>query len=99
MGYICIVDSRCSISTFSPILGALIGLGVGVDYALFIVTRYRSGLLGGLSPEQATNPIPLSGPAEAHTDIVHYVALILLGTMLDLDCDELNSPDCCDRRS
>jgi RND superfamily putative drug exporter len=39
---------------FSPIVAALIGLGVGVDYALFIVTRYREGLHDGASPEQAT---------------------------------------------
>ncbi|HLJ99285.1 MAG TPA: MMPL family transporter [Streptosporangiaceae bacterium] len=38
---------------FAPTLGALIGLGVGIDYALFIVTRHRRGLQAGLSPEQA----------------------------------------------
>src|SRR5580698_3755045 len=38
---------------FAPILGALIGLGVGIDYALFIVTRHRRGLQSGLAPEQA----------------------------------------------
>jgi RND superfamily putative drug exporter len=43
-----------SIATFAPTLGALVGLGVGIDYALFIITRYRSGLLGGLSPEEST---------------------------------------------
>jgi RND superfamily putative drug exporter len=40
-----------SVSGIAPILGALIGLGVGVDYALFIVTRYRRGLQSGLRPE------------------------------------------------
>jgi RND superfamily putative drug exporter len=38
---------------FAPILGALIGLGVGIDYALFIVTRHRRGLQSGLTPEEA----------------------------------------------
>ncbi|HEY0999853.1 MAG TPA: MMPL family transporter [Streptosporangiaceae bacterium] len=38
---------------FAPILGALIGLGVGIDYALFIVTRHRRGLQAGLTPEEA----------------------------------------------
>ena len=37
----------------APILGALIGLGVGVDYALFIVTRYRRGLQSGLDLERS----------------------------------------------
>ena len=43
-----------SVSMISPILGTLIGLGVGIDYALFIITRYRTGLLLGLKPEEAT---------------------------------------------
>jgi RND superfamily putative drug exporter len=42
-----------SVVTFAPILGALIGLGVGTDYALFIVTRHRRGLQSGLGPEDA----------------------------------------------
>ena len=33
--------------SFSPIVAALIGLGVGVDYALFIVTRFRQELRAG----------------------------------------------------
>lgn len=40
--------------SFSPIIAALIGLGVGVDYALFIVTRYREALHDGADPEHAT---------------------------------------------
>jgi RND superfamily putative drug exporter len=42
------------ISAFSPTLGALIGLGVGIDYALFIITRHTTGLKAGLTPEEAT---------------------------------------------
>ena len=39
---------------FSTQLAAMIGLGVGIDYALFIVTRYREALHGGQDPETAT---------------------------------------------
>jgi RND superfamily putative drug exporter len=42
-----------SVNGIAPILGALIGLGVGVDYALFIVTRHRRGLQSGLDPERS----------------------------------------------
>ncbi|MEC3920327.1 MMPL family transporter [Nocardia sp. CDC160] len=42
-----------SVSGIAPILAALIGLGVGIDYALFIVTRHRRGLQAGLDPEHA----------------------------------------------
>ncbi|MGW7297690.1 MMPL family transporter [Streptomyces sp. NPDC054829] len=37
----------------APLLGSLIGLGVGIDYALFIVTRHRRGILRGVKPEDA----------------------------------------------
>jgi uncharacterized membrane protein YdfJ with MMPL/SSD domain len=39
--------------TFTPILASMIGLGVGIDYALFVVTRYREGLRSGAEPRQA----------------------------------------------
>ena len=39
--------------SFSPIIAGLIGLGVGIDYALFIVTRFREGLRAGIAPEAA----------------------------------------------
>ena len=42
-----------SVNGVAPVLGALIGLGVGIDYALFILTRHRRGLQSGLDPEQA----------------------------------------------
>ncbi len=38
---------------FSPIIASMIGLGVGVDYALFIVTRFRESLHAGMAPEDA----------------------------------------------
>ncbi|MEV0092041.1 MMPL family transporter [Streptomyces sp. NPDC050738] len=41
------------IPEFAPLLGSLIGLGVGIDYALFIVTRHRKGILRGLDPEES----------------------------------------------
>jgi uncharacterized membrane protein YdfJ with MMPL/SSD domain len=39
--------------SFSPIIAALIGLGVGVDYALFIFTRFRTELRDGQDAEEA----------------------------------------------
>jgi RND superfamily putative drug exporter len=38
---------------FSPIVASMIGLGVGVDYALFILTRFREALHDGQDPENA----------------------------------------------
>jgi RND superfamily putative drug exporter len=39
--------------SFSPIVAGMIGLGVGVDYALFIVTRFREALRAGAEPPGA----------------------------------------------
>ena len=41
------------INTITPILVSMIGLGVGIDYSLFIVTRFRQLLHDGLSPTDA----------------------------------------------
>jgi uncharacterized membrane protein YdfJ with MMPL/SSD domain len=38
--------------SFAPIVAALIGLGIGVDYALFIVTRFREELRGPAQREE-----------------------------------------------
>jgi len=42
-----------SIPSVGPTLGILIGLGVGIDYALFVVTRHRSNLKDGMCPQEA----------------------------------------------
>ena len=42
-----------SVPDFTTQLAAMIGIGVGIDYALFIVTRYRQALHDGLEPENA----------------------------------------------
>lgn len=34
-------NTGMTIPDFAPLIGIMIGLGVGIDYALFIVTRYR----------------------------------------------------------
>jgi RND superfamily putative drug exporter len=54
IGSIVILSNVFVIPDFTPTLGAMIGLGVGIDYALFIVTRYREGLHAGRDPRDAT---------------------------------------------
>ncbi|HLN67861.1 MAG TPA: MMPL family transporter, partial [Streptosporangiaceae bacterium] len=43
-----------TVPTFGPDMMVMIGLGVGIDYALFVVTRYRQGLGEGRPPRDAT---------------------------------------------
>jgi RND superfamily putative drug exporter len=37
-------------ATVSPTLATMIGLGVGIDYALFLITRHRQNLMDGADP-------------------------------------------------
>ena len=48
-----ILAGLTDINTVTPILVSMIGLGVGIDYSLFIVTRFRQLLHEGLDPEDA----------------------------------------------
>ncbi|MFF4900373.1 MMPL family transporter [Streptomyces sp. NPDC001068] len=53
-----------NIPDIAPLLASLIGLGVGIDYALFIVTRHRRGILRGMDPEEsAVTALNTSGRA------------------------------------
>jgi uncharacterized membrane protein YdfJ with MMPL/SSD domain len=48
-----IVAGLTDVNTITPLLVSMIGLGVGIDYSLFIVTRFRQLLHEGLSPTDA----------------------------------------------
>ncbi|MFC8763755.1 MMPL family transporter [Streptomyces sp. NPDC057193] len=41
------------VPTFAPVLGSMVGLGVGIDYALFVLARHREYLARGLDPQTA----------------------------------------------
>src|SRR5262249_61971490 len=48
-----ILAGLTEINTITPILVSMIGIGVGIDYSLFIVTRFRQLLHEGLEPRDA----------------------------------------------
>ena len=65
------------IGQIGPILGALIGLGVGIDYALFIVTRHRTGLRSGMTVEESVvKAIDTSGRAVRFAGATVVIALL-----------------------
>ncbi|GGO92992.1 MMPL family transporter [Wenjunlia tyrosinilytica] len=65
------------VAEFAPMLGMLIGLGVGIDYALFIVTRHRRGLKQGLSvQESAARAVNTSGRAVVFAGATVCIALL-----------------------
>jgi RND superfamily putative drug exporter len=64
------------IATFSPTLATLIGLGVGIDYSLFIVSRYRQDLVEGMEPNDAIGKaIATSGSAVLFAGLTVCMAL------------------------
>ncbi|MFI9155469.1 MMPL family transporter [Streptomyces sp. NPDC053367] len=67
---------------FALTFGAMIGLGVGIDYALFIVTRYKDGLGDGDDPESATvKAIATAGHAVLFAGTTVVIALMGLFVM------------------
>ena len=72
-----------TVPSFGPELAALVGLGVGIDYALFLVTRYRSALRSGRPPEAAVvTAMATSGRAvvfAGSTVVLSLLGLFLLG--------------------
>ena len=83
MGLIVILSNVFRIPDFTTFLGIMIGLGVGIDYALFIVTRYREGLHAGRSPREATiAAMDTAGRAVIFagvTVVVSLLGLLLIG--------------------
>jgi len=68
---------------FAPQLATMIGLGVGIDYALFILTRFRNGLDEGMEPRPAAiAAVDTAGRAVLFagiTVIISLMGMLLLG--------------------
>jgi RND superfamily putative drug exporter len=74
---IALASHLLNIASFSSELSLLIGLGVGIDYALFIVSRYRQALRHGAPVEQAiTDAINTSGRAVLFAGSTVCIALL-----------------------
>lgn len=77
VGTITLLTNVMSIPDFATTLGAMIGLGVGIDYALFIVTRYREGTREGMSPHDATvRAIDTAGRAVLFAGLTVVISLL-----------------------
>lgn len=78
---IALLSQVMSVAQFTEQLAALIGLGVGVDYALFIVSRHRSNLLHGMEVgDSVVAAVNTSGRAVMFAGAA--VSVALLGLML-----------------
>jgi len=72
--------------TFTVQLVIMLGIGVGIDYALFVVTRYRQGLADGLGPEAAVvRSIDTAGRAVLFAGVTVVISVLgLFAVGLDL---------------
>jgi RND superfamily putative drug exporter len=74
---ISLLSHAMQMASFSQELSLLIGLGVGIDYALFIVTRFRQALMRGHSPEDSVvQALDTAGRAVFFAGITVCIALL-----------------------
>src|SRR5215472_2588844 len=74
-----LVSHVTTVSTVAPTLATMIGLGVGIDYALFIVTRHFRGMAQGLDVrESIARAAATSGGAVAFAGSTVTIALVSL---------------------
>jgi putative drug exporter of the RND superfamily len=70
------------VATFAPILASMIGLGVGIDYSLIVINRYREAIIHGRSPrEAALESVRTSGRAVQFAAATVIIALLGLFVM------------------
>ncbi|AVZ73520.1 transporter [Streptomyces lunaelactis] len=71
-----LVAAAFTFATVSPTLATMIGLGVGIDYALFLITRHRQNLIDGADPVSAAGrAVATSGRAVLVSGCTVIVAL------------------------
>ncbi|KAB2588340.1 MMPL family transporter [Streptomyces arboris] len=71
-----LLAAAATFATVSPTLATMIGIGVGIDYALFLVTRHRQNLIDGQDPVTAAgNAAATSGHAVLLSGCTVIIAL------------------------
>jgi RND superfamily putative drug exporter len=74
---IALVTNVVDMPDFTTPVAAMIGIGVGIDYALFIVTRFRQGLHDGMDPrESVAQAIDTAGRAVIFAGITVVISLL-----------------------
>ncbi|PWC03879.1 MMPL family transporter [Agromyces badenianii] len=76
-GGISIVAAFTTVSSTAPMLAVMIGLAVGIDYALFILSRHRTQLARGQDPEEsAAEAVATAGGAVVFAGLTVIIALL-----------------------
>lgn len=77
MGGILALAAFLPVSSSAPLLALMIGLAVGIDYALFIVSRHRGQLARGMDPaESAAVAVGTAGSAVVFAGATVIIALL-----------------------
>ena len=77
-----IVARFLDVAVFAPILASMIGLGVGIDYSLFVINRYRESIIHGRRPRDAAlESVRTSGRAVQFAAATVIIALLGLFVM------------------
>jgi len=77
LGLIEVLSHAFSVSNITPYLSELMVIGVGVDYALFIVTRHRRNLRRGMPvTDSIVNAISTSGRAVLFAGTIVCIAIL-----------------------
>lgn len=72
-----VVARFADVASFAPTLAAMIGLGVGIDYGLFILNRFSQGIRSGQEPRDAAiTAVGTAGKAVAFAGSTVIVALL-----------------------
>jgi putative drug exporter of the RND superfamily len=71
------LTSVIELNSTAPTLATMLGLAVGIDYALFIVSRHRQQLAEGLQPaESVARAVGTAGSAVVFAGITVLIALV-----------------------
>jgi len=77
LAVIALMANVLTIPAVAPAAASMIGLGVGIDYSLFVVGRFKNGLAEGLTPEEAAGKtVATSGRAVVTAGSTVIVALL-----------------------
>lgn len=77
---ITIVAALVPVSSTAPVLATMLGLAVGIDYALLITSRHRDNLREGMDPaESVAVAIATAGTAVVFAGMTVMIALVGLG--------------------
>jgi RND superfamily putative drug exporter len=77
MGGVLAASAVTTLSSATPLLALMIGLAVGIDYALFILSRHRSQLADGVDPEEsAATAVATAGSSVVFAGITVIIALL-----------------------